>query len=221
MLLLGRRDLLPAQIAVRLILVLAIASVASALALEPQVARAQATDAASTPVAAAAGGAGQQTIDAGQMLNNIAAIEAEREAREYESWKAQFNRRSFEWHLLSTRVIFVLVVAIVLFGLWLTWLQFTRDQGHEVRRFKRAVRQSAEQLDDRAGTDSTAAGQDRPPVATTLKIGAAGVEITSQVIGMLILAFSLGFFYLYIKDVYPMQSGREALPVAKPASAAL
>ena len=58
--------------------------------------------------------------------------------------------------------IFVLVVAIVLFGLWLTWLQFTRDQGHEVRRFKRAVRQSAEQLDECFEMDHHMQGIDVP-----------------------------------------------------------
>lgn len=219
MLLLDRRDLLQAPVAVRFSIVLAIVSMASALVLEPHVAKAQATSAVSTPVAAPAGMQSQQTIDAGQMLNSIASIETEREAREYEGWKADFNRRSFEWHLVSTRVIFVLVMAIVLFGLWLTWLQFTRDQRLEARRFKQVVKRTAAKRDDEAGAESKAAGQDGPPVATTLKIGTTGVEITSQVIGMLILAFSLGFFYLYIKEVYPMQSGREAVLAAKPASA--
>jgi hypothetical protein len=37
-----------------------------------------------------------------------------------------------------------------------------------------------------------------------LKISASGVEVSSPVIGLLILAVSLGFFYLYLSQVYPI-----------------
>lgn len=37
-----------------------------------------------------------------------------------------------------------------------------------------------------------------------LKISASGVELSSPVIGLLILAVSLGFFYLYLSQVYPI-----------------
>jgi hypothetical protein len=40
----------------------------------------------------------------------------------------------------------------------------------------------------------------------TLKFNADGLEIKSQVIGLLVLALSLAFFYLYILYVYPMQT---------------
>jgi hypothetical protein len=55
--------------------------------------------------------------------------------------------------------------------------------------------------------DSTLKDND---VATTIrpissiKLGAGGLELSSQVIGLIVLALSFGFFFLYIKEVYPM-----------------
>jgi hypothetical protein len=37
-----------------------------------------------------------------------------------------------------------------------------------------------------------------------IKLSAAGLEMSSPVIGLLILAISLGFFYLYLSQVYPI-----------------
>jgi hypothetical protein len=50
---------------------------------------------------------------------------------------------------------------------------------------------------------------------TSIKIGRDGLEISSEVIGLLILFFSLGFFYLYLTNVYPIiEVGAAAAPPA-------
>jgi hypothetical protein len=108
-------------------------------------------------------------------------------------WAREFTRYSYGWHFLSTIVIFVMVIGIVAFGLRLTWLQFTRE--HRVR-----IRASPSE----PATGAEAAAESPPAAPSTLKIGMAGIEITSQVIGLLILALSIGFFYLYARYIYPI-----------------
>ena len=100
-----------------------------------------------------------------------------------EAWRTEFNQRSWEWHLWSTKITFYVVIGTVLFGLFLSFMQFTRAE--------RLSRRKARQGD--AGAP-----------ASSIKLGTSGIEVNSQVIGLLILAFSLGFFYLYVKEIYPM-----------------
>ncbi len=42
---------------------------------------------------------------------------------------------------------------------------------------------------------------------TNLKLDPAGVELGTQIIGLVVLAFSLGFFYLFLVHVYPLIGG--------------
>jgi hypothetical protein len=42
-------------------------------------------------------------------------------------WKEEFDERSYQWHLFSTKLIFFLVILIVVFGLYITYVQFNRD----------------------------------------------------------------------------------------------
>lgn len=103
-------------------------------------------------------------------------------------WQRDFYKQTWEWHLFSTKVLMVVVLVILGFGLFVTYVQFKREYV------------------DRATPTAGVVGE--PPPSTpsgSLKIGPSGLEITSQVIGLFVLAFSLGFFYLYVKEVYPMQ----------------
>lgn len=103
-------------------------------------------------------------------------------------WQRDFYKQTWEWHLFSTKVLMVVVLVILGFGLFVTYVQFKREYV------------------DRATPTAGVAGEPPPSAASgSLKIGPSGLEITSQVIGLLVLAFSLGFFYLYVKEVYPMQ----------------
>ena len=116
-------------------------------------------------------------------------------------WSHEFRRRSYEWHLLSTRIIFVLVVVIVGFGLFITYLQFSKDYTDSSYR-----RKPEESIDPKeaAGDPATPAAVTPSRSVTSLKLGPGGLELSSQIIGLAVLAFSLGFFYLYVKNVYPM-----------------
>jgi hypothetical protein len=143
----------------------------------------------------------------------IALIDAGeyRSRAEYARWQRAQTRAAFEWHALSTRIIFIMVVSIVAFGMFLTYVQFRRDH--------RLVR-------DVLGPDPMTPPDAGPAplhaASSTLKISATGVEISSQVIGLLLLAFSLAFFYLYLKNVYPIQlvdSRQEASQTAPAAKA--
>lgn len=47
--------------------------------------------------------------------------------------------------------------------------------------------------------------RDKPPTESTLELTSKGLKITSSVLGLIILTLSLGFFYLYLVYVYPIQ----------------
>jgi len=53
---------------------------------------------------------------------------------------------------------------------------------------------------------------------TSLKISMAGIEISSSIIGLLILCVSLAFFYLYIANIYPIidPSGKTSGKIPQP-----
>jgi hypothetical protein len=112
-------------------------------------------------------------------------------------WTEQFIQRSYEWHLFSTRLIFFLVIAIVVFGLYITYLQFNRDY-HDWTPAHRPITLPAA---DKTTPDAEVLPS-RP--VSSIKVGAGGLELSSQVIGLIVLALSFGFFYLYVKEVYPM-----------------
>lgn len=84
----------------------------------------------------------------------------------------------FRWQLLSSRIIFVMVILLVVAGVYFSWLQF------------RAALKS--------GAGSGEAQE------TTFEASASGFKISSPVLGVIILAISLAFFYLYLVHVYPI-----------------
>jgi hypothetical protein len=97
------------------------------------------------------------------------------------AWDEDYWRRSWEWHLFSSQVIFWLVVAVVLFGMFISWLQFKHDlQG----------RKDGERIDE-GGYDVSASLQ--------------SVNIKSKTIGAVILVASSAFFIMYLVYVYPMR----------------
>lgn len=72
----------------------------------------------------------------------------------------------------QTNVIAGMVLFMVLIGLWLSYLQFRRDEK----------------------TDSKS--------SFSLKIGSGTLEVSSSVIGLAILALSFWFFQTYVSEVY-------------------
>jgi hypothetical protein len=118
-------------------------------------------------------------------------------------WKEEFAQQSYAWHLFSSKLIFYLVIAIVLFGLYVTYVQFNRDYRswgpvHHV--ISPAPSVPAMLPEGQAAPETVTALR---PV-TSLKLSAGGLELSSQVIGLIVLALSFGFFYLYVKEIHPM-----------------
>ncbi len=85
----------------------------------------------------------------------------------------------FRWQLLSSRIIFVMVIFLVLVGLYFSWLQFRSALNAE---------------------PTSASSQE-----TTFEASASGLKVSSPVLGVIILAISLAFFYLYLVHVYPIE----------------
>jgi len=96
--------------------------------------------------------------------------------RYYESG-LEHRARVFAWQHFSTRVIFFVVLGLVVVGVVFAWLQFRR-------------------------------GMKEPPAAGQpdheLELSAKGIKVSSPVLGVVILALSLAFFYLYLVYVYPI-----------------
>jgi hypothetical protein len=88
----------------------------------------------------------------------------------------EHRQHVFEWQLLSSRIIFVVVIFLVLIGVYFSWLQFSsslKGAGGEIKE-------------------------------TTFEASTAGLKISSPILGVIILAISLAFFYLYLVYIYPI-----------------
>ena len=97
---------------------------------------------------------------------------------EYRVVGYQHRQRVFAWQLLSSRIIFVLVIFLVVVGVFFSWLQF------------------------RQALKGTPFGE--RPQDTTFEASTTGLKVSSPVLGVIILALSLAFFYLYLLYVYPI-----------------
>lgn len=127
----------------------------------------------------------------------LLAQDLEAQARHVQ-WQRDYERRGWEWHLLSTQLLFGVVIAIVLFGLFITYMQFRRDYSDWEKR-------PAQANSEKAAAEGAAEAQRPLAGATTLKLSPAGLEVTSQIVGLIVLALSLAFFFLYVKEVYPIR----------------
>ena len=109
--------------------------------------------------------------------------------KNYPQFTIDYRMKVFNWQYYRTIIIFFIVIAIVLAGLYMSYLQF------------KAVFE---------GAKATAAA---PPstgieakcldgMGTNLKMGNDGIKIHSGVVGPIILTLSVLFFFLYIKYIY-------------------
>ncbi len=90
-----------------------------------------------------------------------------------------FEHRShvFEWQLFSSKLLFAVVLILVFSGIYFAAVQFY------------------------AGLKSNQGDTED----TKLVLSTKSIEISSPVIGLIILALSLGFFYLYLVYVFPIE----------------
>ncbi|WP_298432995.1 hypothetical protein [uncultured Jannaschia sp.] len=96
--------------------------------------------------------------------------------RHYDYQGTQLDHRLavLRWQHLSSQIIFFVVIFVVVLGLYFSWIQFHRTP------------------------------EDADPQITTIEASHTGFKISSPVLGVVILALSLGFFYLYLAHVYPI-----------------
>lgn len=97
-----------------------------------------------------------------------------------------YNHRAgvFSWQLLSSKLIFCIVLFLVFAGMYFAWLQFKNAM---MKRKNDSPESPIENL------------------ATELTASLKEVKISSPVLGIIILIISLLFFYLYLVYVYPIE----------------
>jgi uncharacterized membrane protein len=103
----------------------------------------------------------------------------------------QYRARVFEWQLISSRIIFLIVVLLVFAGIYFAAVQF-----HVALQTARKQRET--------GPATPADASNPLSLATQLEISAKGVVLNSSILGVIILVLSLAFFYLYLVYVYPI-----------------
>jgi hypothetical protein len=125
-------------------------------------------------------------------------FDATTEAARQSAWQAYYvyriqgfdHRKSvFAWQSLSSKIIFVVVLILVFLGMYFAAVQFHVG-----------LRRGASPPS--AGTAVTKADND----VTELELSWKAVKVRSEVLGVIILALSLGFFYLYLAFVYPIEN---------------
>jgi hypothetical protein len=112
-----------------------------------------------------------------------AYINAKLKEYEFNTDMYQINKDTFIQQRYASYVILLLVVIITLSGIWMSWYQLSNAAMPAERR---------EINDGQKLTDST------------VDISITNIKLTSSVVGVLILLISLSFFYLFIKEVYPI-----------------
>ena len=98
----------------------------------------------------------------------------------YRSKGLEHRRSVFEWQLFSAKIIFIIVILLVAIGILFAAIQF---------------KQGISKQND-ASSD----------LSTELELSTQSVRINSPVLGVIILFISLGFFYLYLVHIYPIEN---------------
>lgn len=120
-------------------------------------------------------------------------LEAMQRYYEYRANGYEFRSRVFEWQLFSSRATFLVVLLLVGVGIYFAAVQFHVALS--------AARQSAAQPGTGPGNATVTEG-----LNTRLEFTATGVIVNSSVMGVVILALSLAFFYLFLVYVYPIEN---------------
>jgi len=108
-------------------------------------------------------------------LSDAAAIDS---LKSYNTWALTNRKKVIETQQIYAKVIFILVIIIVLSGVTFSALQFYNGIKHSRKK--------------------------APTADTTFKASISGIEISSSILGVIILTLSIVFFYLYLTMVYPV-----------------
>lgn len=92
------------------------------------------------------------------------------------------RQKTFEFQYIQSWVIFIMVIVLVMGGFVMAYQQFRKDI---------KTPEQEDNGDSQQNKDNT-----------TLELSTSGIKISSSVIGLIVLAMSFAFFYMYITHVY-------------------
>lgn len=121
-----------------------------------------------------------------------ACLSALQENFVYESERLRHRKWVFRFQLIATNISFVIVMVMVGFGLWFAYVQFSRA-------FPKITPTTLKT------TDLPTPPQIRDTSVTDIELSLARIKISSSILGVVILGLAMGFFYLYIRFVFPIQ----------------
>lgn len=155
----------------------------------------------------------------------INSIEREEEVKsslhDYKLYSLEHRKSTFEFQYIQTIVVFVIVAVMVISGLALSWWQFFLDFSKKPRESSKSAKMKVDEGGNVNSLDSSESESDQKNVPSKLKISKDGIEISSSVIGFIMLIISFAFLYLYlsltyqISEVSPPNPDHENLPAKK------
>lgn len=156
-----------------------------------------------------------------------ACARLQKTAYDHQSWMLEYRQKAFEAHHVYTIIVFAIVCAMVLLGMYLSYKEFAIGAARRQKMIERLIQRVRRTAGGKPDEAKAAGGQDlsaeEKAEPATLEIGTSGVKVTSQVLGVIVLVVSMGFFYLYLKTVYPIQESNApsaAATTSAPAAAA-
>ena len=119
----------------------------------------------------------------------------EEEQYKHAIWALKYQEKIYEYQHISSIVLLFVSLIVLICGLYFSYMQFKDRTDHIYP--NKATKNLSENIDSNNIKKNDES-------KTSLKIGMAGIEISSSIIGLLILCVSLAFFYLYIANIYPV-----------------
>jgi hypothetical protein len=136
----------------------------------------------------------------------------------YSAERITHRRDVLAWQLLAGKLIFFIVLLLVLAGLTFAYLQFRLAVTPAQRTLvisdmqRELVSQDKQTSGVQTGGASATAddavserGSGTEIPAADLEIGLQKIKVSSSILGVIILAFSMAFFYLYLVYVFPVR----------------
>jgi hypothetical protein len=128
---------------------------------------------------------------------------------EEDRYGIKHEQKVYDFQYYTSIIIFVVVIFIVLTGLYLSYKQF--EFTHEMLRNQTDAKKAIIIQGPDATTkiiDDTTSQETKADISlsgsTTFELSKDGIKINSAVIGLIILAISIAFFFLYLEYVYPV-----------------
>ncbi|HMT28908.1 MAG TPA: hypothetical protein PKD91_06485 [Bacteroidia bacterium] len=137
-----------------------------------------------------------------QYLQRKSVLNANVSKNEFVIYCQNISKENYDWQLFSGKIIFYVVIGIVILGMVFSGIQFyigLKEAKHNIKHRTRAINEH-----QNATSENVSDAQGK----TTVKLGKDGIEVTSSILGVIILTFSIVFFYLYLSIVYPIHENR-------------